>query len=449
MTTNQLNLHDSVASVSEMFSFSVQSKAVNGQGSTQLPSSVISTEGESSNVENTLCEETATVNPDFMMTILKELTHLENYTSATLQKKWSNNHQAEINKFTSNLKTLFASSLIHINNKETEISRLQGQLLQKQETVINMQKELAKVSEVSYASKVKKMPGKGQSDILTITSKRDDNIRKSSTSDHLLILETEIEGRGRLSNEEFQGKKRDIIKVLQPGKLGIGIKSTGTTKKGGIVMSFETEKERMTAKDIIDKNKENLSLRAKVPTKLIPKMSLLDVGNNNGTIREIQEGLISQNSLIKEKVSEGETFEVLFISKKGNAIIKVSPSIRNIIKAKGRLFLELQSFKCVDHIYIKQCYKCNGYGHTEKSLINGTYHDTCPKKDPICAHCSGPHRFKECDQQNDPSKMKCINCHESNFSSTCNHRSTDHNCQSLEKQRIKVINSTDFGKDGF
>ena len=203
MTTNQLNLHDSVASVSEMFSFSVQSKAVNGQGSTQLPSSVISTEGESSNVENTLCEETATVNPDFMMTILKELTHLENYTSATLQKKWSNNHQAEINKFTSNLKTLFASSLIHINNKETEISRLQGQLLQKQETVINMQKELAKVSEVSYASKVKKMPGKGQSDILTITSKRDDNIRKSSTSDHLLILETEIKGRGRLSNEEF------------------------------------------------------------------------------------------------------------------------------------------------------------------------------------------------------------------------------------------------------
>ena len=109
-----------------------------------------------------------------------------------------------------------------------------------------------------------------------------------------------------MRNKEFQGKKRHIIKVLQPSKLGIGIKSTGTTKKGGIVTSFETDKERMTAKDIIDKNKENLSLRAKVPTKLIPKMSLLDAGNNNGTTREIQEGLISQNSLIKEKVPEGD-----------------------------------------------------------------------------------------------------------------------------------------------
>ena len=416
-----------------------------------LPKSQCSSESASCAAEESSDNQS---DEDVFTSIVKELQHLENYTTASLQKKWTNNNQCELNKFTSNLKTLFNSCLLSVHKKESELSQVQRKLLEKQEIIINLQKEdlIPKVQANAntalrnmYASTVKKGLS-GQSDIF-VQSTDGNTVNKQN---HLLILETEISGRERLSNDEFKEKKKEIMNVLQPGKIGIGVKSTGTTKKGGIVMSFDSDRERLLAKDVLDKNVKELNLKAKIPNKILPKMSLIKVGDKVSNKDELKDGIIKQNPFISERMSEGDIFEVLFITKQGDAILKMSPTLRKIIKSKGRLFLELESFRCVDRIYVKQCYKCNEYGHTESITVNGKVVVTCPSKDPICAHCSGPHRFKDCEHRNDSAKMKCTNCHQSKlFQSECHHRSSDSNCPSFQQQRLKVINNTDFGKDGY
>ena len=103
-----------------------------------LPKSQCSSESASCAAEESSDNQS---DEDVFTSIVKELQHLENYTTASLQKKWTNNNQCELNKFTSNLKTLFNSCLLSVHKKESELSQVQRKLLEKQEIIINLQKE--------------------------------------------------------------------------------------------------------------------------------------------------------------------------------------------------------------------------------------------------------------------------------------------------------------------
>ena len=104
---------------------------------------------------------------------------------------------------------------------------------------------------------------------------------KSIEKSHLLILEAKSD-RGKLSDIEFKKAKENIFQVLQPHKLGIGIKSTGLTSKGGVVMSFQSEKDCQKTRVELDKNPDKLQFKTKSPLKILLKMTIIWSGQRFG-----------------------------------------------------------------------------------------------------------------------------------------------------------------------
>ena len=79
---------------------------------------------------------------------------------------------------------------------------------------------------------------------------------------------------------------------------------------------------------------------------------------------------------------------------------------------------------------IKQCFKCQGYGHIA----------TLCKKRETCGHCAGEHPTKECPN---PEKPKCTNCGK-------NHPTWDSRCQVRigQREKTRARRAIDIAKAG-
>ena len=389
-----------------------------------------------------------------------EIKFLENYIQ-NIGKNFNKNHVVELMKFTSNIKTCFTQSLIEQNGLSNMIIKLQTSVAEKDQIIINLQNELLKkpvatqlksqsiqpvccekeILDNSYATKLKK-PAQKYSPIIPVTPKV-----KPSDSSHVLILEAKSD-RDKLSQSEFQQAKENILKVLQPTKLGVGIKSSGLTSKGGVVLSFQSKEDCEKSKDVLDKNPGSLDFSAKIPPKLMPKMTIIGVGNDQ-PLTSLQSNIIEQNTEIKKLILEGNTFKILFITKNGDAVIKLSPNIRSVIKDKGFLCCNLKSFNVIDRFYFKSCFKCCRIGHNAYKIENGKKISTCPNE-ITCAHCSGNHAFIDCPVKENQAKAICVNFKESKFhKNNITHNANDSSCPCINYNIKKLINITDFGTNGY
>ena len=97
-------------------------------------------------------------------------------------------------------------------------------------------------------------------------------------------------------------------------------------------------------------------------------------------------------------VDTGLSFEVIYIDTKWkNAIIKVSPEIRNVINKTNRIYIDMQSLRTRDHFRPMQCYACQKHGHKQGSpecALNNTDRS-------ICLYCGENHQSKTCEHKKD------------------------------------------------
>ena len=172
------------------------------------------------------------------------------------------------------------------------------------------------------------------------------------------------------------------------------------------------------------------------PRKLLPKLKISNLNVDDiESPTDLKNKILSKNRSVAAALENGNQsrLDVLFIDKKTkNAVIKVTPDVRETILSSKRIFLNMESHTVTDSLHVEQCYHCQGFGHRSGS-------DRCPRKDtdPICLFCAGTHRSSTCRNKSDRNKHKCSNCLKSNVRETKanakTHRASDKTCPSYEK----------------
>ena len=390
----------------------------------------------------------------------RECHNLDCYFDNLGQQELTKNNVLEITAYINNLRDLYITFLIDYVDQKYQIISLQETLMEKskdnntqqnnnndkqnfhQQDIhsSNVATSEISVSEETNNSNEPKLNKKGLNHILSSVKSTPTQHQDKYVKPWILILKNTA---ANIADEHqlcFKSQKQMIESQLEPKKNGIGIKSIGPTKQGGVVLSFYSERERKLAFDILIHKVEELNLHVTIPNTIYPKMLIHSIGNH-WNIGNLKTTLIKQNKEIEEAYNNGEMFDIIFLSKDGDVTIKVSPFIRNHLKRKGRICANLASFKVSDRLFVKRCYKCHQFGH---------FSSRCRYIDQVCGHCNENHKFNDCPHKDDQRKSKCINCLKSKFyKNKANHRPSDPDCPSLHYEHQRIVNKTDYGSDGY
>ena len=228
----------------------------------------------------------------------------------------------------------------------------------------------------------------------------------------------------------------DIAKKNLPN---VPIKKIGITKKGHGFINVPDKNNCDNAVTIL-KNNYNAVAKSGEVREFLPKITISDISTNdysNDNKQELKAAILNKNPKIKACVEEDKSFDILFLTQ-GNlkttckAIVRVHPDILAVIKTmRYRLYLDFASCRVSDRFHVKQCYRCQKFGHRN---------DACPlklKNSHICRFCAEGHESSKCELKNTNSKTqyKCANC-------SGNHSTTDASCSVLQRQLNYVISRT-------
>ena len=154
-------------------------------------------------------------------------------------------------------------------------------------------------------------------------------------------------------------------------------------------------------------------------------------------ITDFIQKLMDQNPFLHSLITDGETFNVIFMKPPNGVynnfqiVARVSPKIRDAISAHwNRLFIGATSVRVYDRFYVKRCNKCNKFGH---------YKDNCTETTSSCGICGVQgHESETCDHKTDTSSFSCINCKRANLTHT-GHNATSRKCPAylIAQKKIK------------
>lgn len=127
---------------------------------------------------------------------------------------------------------------------------------------------------------------------------------------------------------------------------------------------------------------------------------------------EIREELIAQN--LKETRDMHLKVIYIYPVKDGrrttSCAVEISPQVRNLLIARGRIFLRFSACTFSDHVRVLQCFKCLGFGHRAAEC----------KSDPLCGYCAGAHEMRNCRVREQP--PRCGNCNRNRTTRTVEDR---------------------------
>lgn len=220
-------------------------------------------------------------------------------------------------------------------------------------------------------------------------------------------------------------QEKEIKEIIKPSEFQWQIKGVRTTKNKLLIETGDKAESTKIAKKLTD-----AKFAAKAVDKKSPQMLILGV-NRDTTEAELTKCIAAQNfdgkGTIKVVSRSGRRDTALC-----NWIIETDIATRDRILAAGRLYIEWQSCRTVDHIPVTRCFKCNKFGHPSKY---------CSEDAPTCGHCSSKgHEFKDC--PNKASPPKCANC--SRFGKPANHDTRDSECPAYKNALRHRINNTKY-----
>ena len=135
------------------------------------------------------------------------------------------------------------------------------------------------------------------------------------------------------------------MKSLQKTLSNSQVSGSRKSRNGNIVLSFPSNQSLQNAQSTLSKNEK---IKLHTHEKTLPKMTIRNVDIPDD---EIKNSILMKNPKVRSLVDTGHFFDVLFVQKISlknnngsmndyrNAIIKVDPAIRNIIKETILKFL--------------------------------------------------------------------------------------------------------------
>ena len=155
---------------------------------------------------------------------------------------------------------------------------------------------------------------------------------------------------------------------------------------------------------------------------------------------------LEKNSELQNLIVEKDlVFQIVFLNTYQDSVtvgIKVSPCIRDLLIAKGRIYIGNTSCKVLDRFDLRQCFWCQRFGHISSQ---------CRAKDPVCMYCSASHSTKDCVNKLNVSNHRCVNCSHSPdpaLQKTCDtHHSGSECCPVSLAEKENIRSRTEYSKN--
>nr|CAI5831255.1 unnamed protein product [Callosobruchus analis] len=188
---------------------------------------------------------------------------------------------------------------------------------------------------------------------------------------------------------------QEVIKSDNPAQINVCISCTRKIKNG-MVVHCEDENSLHRLKDTLN-HRLGSKFTVLKPRKLNPRLLLKNVNLTNLPSAEaIINDIVKLNQLDEEQASDLKFVTKLKHFQSTNIVIEVSPELRNLFLQKGYVFIGWNKSPVSDHIRIVKCYRCCGYGHTNKNC----------QSDLVCPKCTRNHKLTYCNAD----VLQCINC---------------------------------------
>lgn len=202
---------------------------------------------------------------------------------------------------------------------------------------------------------------------------------------------------------DLEEVKNVVKRSIRPSQLGVNIKRVVKTARGVLIEAEgldQLDKIRACAQ-LADKG-----LTFEKPKKRNPRIMIYDVDMPEDP-NELIEDVYKQN--IESTEIDIDTFKTEFkcvhtYKRKDPKDLRVtmvaecSARVRNLVRARDRLYIGWQSCRVKDFNPLVRCFKCQSFGHVAK-YCRGKH---------VCPHCAEDHEAKECKNGNRP--PKCANC---------------------------------------
>ena len=245
--------------------------------------------------------------------------------------------------------------------------------------------------------------------------------KKSITKPILIINKNE--------NPDTEKQYKKIINKTMINEK-VPIAKTFRNKLGNTVFICNSIENRNKLRDEIVKNIPDVSYKAPPPHRQVVAVVGFD---NDCTIENLYDALVNQNQFIKDFLAFNEstvsdhlshlsTKPLKNNSELSQAIFKVSPTLRQLMK---RFFdkVIIGSTRCriFDRHNLKRCNNCYDFGH---------FAAECKAENPVCGYCSGRHQTSDCPvKSTDNSVPVCCNCTKSDeHSQSTNHPAYSFDC---------------------
>lgn len=226
------------------------------------------------------------------------------------------------------------------------------------------------------------------------TVKGDQRRLKSSNAPGIIIKPTD-------ANQTSNETKKEIKSNINPSNIKAAIKSINDIKHGGIIIKTDTEESNK--KLILEINKKFKDKYTAYATKKYkPKIKIVGLPNNY-TKEELIRDLCNQNSFINETDEIDITYTIQTKKKTWIIFAEVSGDVFHRLMDKRYVNVGWDSYPVFEDIYIKQCTKCQQYGHKREK---------CTMQQPTCKYCGEQHSGNECNV--DGKNYKCANCEHAN-----------------------------------
>lgn len=142
----------------------------------------------------------------------------------------------------------------------------------------------------------------------------------------------------------------------------VPIKKIGVTKDGNGYIKLPT---KLNCDDALNKFKPNFDVESQTrqQREFLPKVTVfgLDEKYSDDNKNDLKTDIVNKNPLVKACIENGNTFDVLFVTKDKSsnlkkALIKIHPEILRVIKKLNyRLYIDCRVCRVSDRYFLNQC----------------------------------------------------------------------------------------------
>ena len=244
-----------------------------------------------------------------------------------------------------------------------------------------------------------------------------------------------------------KGTPVDIEKVKEiVVKNKVPVLSANVTENGDTYINFPSMDNRAKVTSLI---KENVATENDVVTmkSKLPSISITGITENLNK-SQLLERIRQQNVEISNLIDNGSVFEIIFVKEPSTkyltyqAVARVSPDIRSIIKSRGnRVYIGLVACRVTDRFYVKRCNTCQCFGHYS------SFHGTDLGKENtkvVCGYCSEEHYSNDCPKKTmSHTSHLCSNCTKSGKNGS-GHSTFYYRCPAYLAEQNRLKNTIDY-----